>query len=160
MLSTGKAAMAIGWPGWYVSADQWTVGFMALSGRANPSSAAYNSNVYGIWTLGVADSSMHKEEAVALLQYLMDPEVQLDSVEAGGVPCRYSVLTNQEVLRFHPEYEEICNALESGQYRPIMTEWNDFLEILGRYLEAIMKDEVTPQKGLMAAEDELQELMK
>lgn len=160
MLSTGKAAMAIGWPGWYVSADQWTVGFMALSGRANPSSAAYNSNVYGIWTLGVADSSLHKEEAVALLEYLMNPDVQMDSVEAGGVPCRYSVLTNQEVLRFHPEYEEICNALESGQYRPIMMEWNAFSDILGKYLEAIINEELTPQKGLMAAEDELQELMK
>ena len=63
-------------------------------------------------------------------------------------------------MRFHPEYEEICNALESGQYRPIMMEWNAFSDILGRYLEAIINEELTPQKGLMAAEDELQELMK
>lgn len=158
-LSTGEAAMAIGWPGWYVASDDWTVGFMALSGHANAVSPAYNSNLYGIWTLGVARTSTHKDEAVELLEYLMDPDVQKQSVEAKGVPCRYSVLTDKEVLRFHPEFEEICNALESGQYRPIMTEWNEFSDILGKHMRMILQEEISPQKGLMAAEDELQELM-
>ena len=89
----------------------------------------------------------------------MDPDVQKLSVESKGVPCRYSVLTDKEVLRFHPEFEEICNALESGQYRPIMTEWNEFSDILGKHMRMILQEEISPQKGLMAAEDELQELM-
>ncbi len=155
-LSKGEAAMAIGWPGWYVSADANAVDFIALSGRSNAAAPAYNSNVYGIWTLGVANSSEHKSEAVRLLEYLMDPGVQLKSVDAGGVPCRYSVLTNEDVLIKYPEYGEICNALEAGQYRPIMTEWNEFSEILGTHMQTIIDDEIGLQKGLIAAEDELQ----
>ncbi|MCR4999129.1 MAG: extracellular solute-binding protein [Lachnospiraceae bacterium] len=154
-LKNGEGAMAIGWPGWYMADDADTIGYCALSGRANPNGPAYNSNVYGIWTLGVPKNSPNKEEAIALLEHLMDPQNQLESVAYGGVPCRYSALLNEDVLKTNPHYEEICNALESGQYRPIMSNWNDFSEVLGGYMREIMDGTYDVPEGMAAAQEEL-----
>lgn len=157
-LESGEAAMAIGWPGWYAEVDSDKVGFCALTGRSFPEAASYNSNVYGIWTLGVAETSRHKELSVALLEYLMDPEVQKATVGVGGVPCRYSTLTDPDVLKIHPDYEAICTALESGQYRPIMSNWDEFLDILGGHMKQILNGDVVAEEGLQAAQAELEQL--
>lgn len=62
-------------------------------------------------------NSQNKELAAELLTYLMDPEVQKSTVASGGVPCRYSSLQDPEVLATYPQYEVVCQALESGVYR-------------------------------------------
>lgn len=159
-LVNGEAAMAIGWPGWYVAEDAESMGYTALSGRSYSGGAAYNANVYGIWTLGVASTSDEPVLAVELLEYLMDPQVQKASIEMGGVPCRYSSLLDVDVLEEYPHYESICTALESGQYRPIMSQWNEFSDILGKYLEQIIREEVSVKAGLDAAQEELEQLMQ
>ena len=159
-LVEGKAAMAIGWPGWYANIDSEDVGFCALSGRAFEGAAAYNSNVYGIWTLGVSATSQHQKESVDLLKYLMDQDVQRESVAHGGVPCRYSVLLDSNVVREYPEYASICDALETGQYRPITPKWNDFSEIFGAHLRQILDGDVGVESGLEAAQAELVDLMR
>ena len=89
---------------------------------------------------------------------LFESAAALNSVEAGGVPCRYSCLLNEDVLAEHPHYEEICNALEAGQYRPIMSNWNEFSEVLGGYMREIMEGTYDVPTGLAAAQEELMNL--
>ncbi len=158
-IDSGDSLMAIGWPGWYMPSNTSTADYGPLEGRASADDAVYNANVYGIWTLGVCSDSTNPEMAVKLIEYLMDPEVQRESISAGGVPCRYSSLNNQEVLEKYPHYKSICLALESGQYRPIITQWNEFCEILGSHMREAIEGTKSSADCLNEAQKELEELM-
>lgn len=154
------AAMGIGWPGWYTPERNGTADYAAITGRATASSPSYNANVYGIWTIGVPNNSQNKEYAVELVEYLMDPYVQKETVDYGGVPCRYSSLADPEIQQKFPQYKTVLTALEGGVYRPIMEEWPEFYTILGTKMDLIIKGEVDLDKGLAEAQEELEEMLQ
>ena len=158
-VDTGAGTMGIGWPGWYTPTADSPADYIALSGAASAGAEAFNSNVYGIWTIGVPANSQNKELAVELLKYLMDPEVQKSTVPSGGVPCRYSSLQDEEVLATYPQYAVVCDALETGVYRPVIAEWTQFYTILGTEMDNIINGIKTVDQGLADAQTQLEELM-
>lgn len=159
-IANGAAAMAIGWPGWYTPTARSSSDYIALTGKVTDDSTAYNANIYGIWTIGVPENAQNKELSVKLLKYLMDPEVQKSTIEAGGVPCRYSSLTDEAILKENPPFEAVLEALESGIYRPVMEEWPDFYTILGTEMGNIIEGEKSIDEGLSDAQSQLEELLK
>ena len=56
------------------------------------------------------------------------------------------------LLSQNPHYAAICDALENGTYRPIMTDWIAFYTILGEQLQRILDGEVTLEEGLYSAQ--------
>ncbi len=157
-IEAGSMATAIGWPGWY-SADSVSTDYVAFPGKAAPDSPSFNSNIYGIWTLGITDNSTNKELACELLTYLMDRDVQKATVADGGVPCRYSSLTDPDILAANPHLSEICTALENGIYRPVIQEWPRFYTILGKEMKKILNGDIPVKDGLDLAQSELEVLM-
>ncbi len=158
-IANGAAAMAVGWPGWYTPTAKSSSDYIAIHGRVTDSSTEYNANVYGIWTIGIPRNTSKKELAVKLLKYLMDPEVQKSTIEYGGVPCRYSSLKDEEVLKANPPLKAVCKALENGVYRPVMEEWPDFYTILGNQMEKIISGDKSVDEGLEDAQRELEEML-
>lgn len=158
-IANGAAAMAIGWPGWYTPTARSSSDYIALTGKVSDESQAYNANVYGIWTIGVPENAKNKELSLKLLKYLMDRDVQKGTIEYGGVPCRYSSLSDEEVLKENPPFKAVRLALESGVYRPVIEEWPLFYKILGSYMEKMIKGEISVDEGLLEAQKELEELM-
>ena len=159
-IANKAATMGIGWPGWYTPTKNSTMDYLAITGRAFEFSVPYNANIYGIWTIGVPNNSMKKEKAVKLLEYLMDPKLQKETVSWGGVPCRYSSLKASDVLEKFPQYKVVCKALEGGVYRPVMQEWTEFYTILGKELKLILDEEKNTAEGLRDAQRLLEELMR
>ncbi|MBR1404876.1 MAG: extracellular solute-binding protein [Treponema sp.] len=153
-----SAAVGIGWPGWYTPTRNSSMDYLALTGRVNGTSRAYNANIYGIWTVGIPENSRHKEQAAMLLRYLMDADVQKETVAYGGVPCRYSSLKDTHVLEKFPQYEVVCKALENGVYRPVMEDWSEFYTILGGEMKRIISGEKSLLTGLSSAQVKLQEM--
>ena len=158
-VDTGAGTMGIGWPGWYTPTAETPADYIALSGAATKDGEKHNSNVYGIWTIGIPANSTHKELAKELLAYLMDADVQKSTVPAGGVPCRYSSLQDEEVLATYPQYEVVCAALESGMYRPVIAEWTEFYTILGTEMDNIIHGVKDIDAGLADAQAALEDLM-
>ena len=158
-IESGKMVTAVGWPGWY-NTDNKQTDYGAFPGKVSENSQSYNSNIYGIWMIGVTENSTNKEMAVELLKHLMDKDVQKSTVESGGVPCRYSTLKDTEVLKIEPHFKDICTALENGVYRPIMQEWPRFYTILGGEMMKILNGNVSVSDGLRVAQEELEALMK
>ncbi len=158
-IANKAAAMGIAWPGWYTPSDHSSANYLALSGRVADDSKAYHANVYGVWTIAIPANSTKKEMAAELLTYLMDPEVQKRTVPSGGVPCRYSVLQDQEVLAKYPQFVEVCHALENGVYRPIMEEWPDFYQILGTEMKEMIEGRKDVSEGLSDAQEELEDML-
>ena len=158
-VDSGAATMGIAWPGWYTPTADSAADYIALSGKATDDAQAYNANVYGSWCLGIPSNSQNKELAAELLTYLMDPEVQYGTVASGGVPCRYSSLQDEEVLAEYPQYEVVCQALESGVYRPVISQWTEFYTTLGSEMDNIINGAKTVEEGLNDAQAALEELM-
>ena len=151
-IESGTQTLAVGWPGWYAP-DSVNSDYCAFPGD-------HNSNIYGIWTLGIPSNCRYKSSAAQLLTYLMDPDVQKSTIPSGGVPCRYSCLTDPEMAAANPHLEVICSALENGIYRPSTRKWPEFYAILGSRMSEIMYGKLSVDDGLTLAQEELEALMK
>ncbi len=159
-IEDGTAACAVGWPGWYDADNAKESEYIAFPGKISEGSDKHNSNIYGIWTLGIPANSTNKSLSCELLKYLMDKDVQKKTIEYGGVPCRYSSLTDPDIVAENPHFSVICTALENGVYRPVIREWSRFYTILGNQMRSIMMGEVSLEDGLILAQGELEALMK
>ena len=159
-IANKAAAMGIGWPGWYTPTRNSSMDYLAITGRSSKGSKPRNANIYGVWMLGVPSASKKHTLSVKLLDYLMSPSVQRETVIKGGVPCRYSSLCAPEVQKKFPQYTMILSALEGGVYRPAMQEWSKFYTILGAHLKAIFSEDADAETELKSAQSELESMLK
>lgn len=155
----GTAALGQAWPGWYVPSADTAASYTVIPTKLDDNDTPKNTSMYGVWCIGIPANAPHKDLAKALLEYVMSPEVQLESIEVGGVPCRYSSLMNEDVLKTYPQYETVCAALESGVYRPVIAEWTQFTNILGTEMDNIIQGVKTIDQGLADAQAELDLLL-
>ena len=155
----GTAALGQAWPGWYVPTADTTANYPVIPTKLNDSDTPKNTSMYGVWCIGIPNNAPHKDLALELLEYVMSPEVQLASIEVGGVPCRTSCLLNEDVLATYPQYETVCAALQTGVYRPVIAEWTQFTNILGTEMDNIIQGTKTIDQGLADAQTQLVELM-
>lgn len=154
-IANKSAALGVGWPGWYTPTNNSSMDYIALTGKRDRNSRAFNANVYGIWALGIPANCQHKDYAVKLLKYIMEPEIQKASVAYGGVPCRYSSLKDPEILAKFPQYEAVRTALENGIYRPVIAQWTGFYTILGKEMNSIISGEKSVETGLSDAQKQI-----
>ena len=135
--------MGQGWPGWYVPTADGAANYTVIPTKLDDADTAKNTSMYGVWTIGICNNSQNKELTLKLLEYLMDKDIQLASIDIGGVPCRYSCLTNADVLA-----KSDLNRLRGwrGVYRPVIEEWQNSPNILGTEMDAVIQ-----AQGMMAA---------
>lgn len=155
----GNAALGQAWPGWYVPTADSKASYTVIPTKLDDSDTPKNTSMYGVWCIGIPNNAPHKDLAIELLEYVMSPEVQLKSIDVGGVPCRESCLMNADVLKTYPQYETVCSALKTGVYRPVIAEWTQFTTILGTEMDNIIQGTKTIDKGLADAQTQLEELM-
>ena len=158
-INGGTAALGQAWPGWYVPTADTNANYTVIPTKLNDSDTPKNTSMYGVWCIGIPNNAPHKDLALELLEYVMSPEVQLASIEVGGVPCRTSCLLNEDVLATYPQYETVCAALQTGVYRPVIAEWTQFTNILGTEMDNIIQGTKTIDQGLADAQTQLVELM-
>ena len=155
----GTAALGQGWPGWYVPTADSNANYTVIPTKLNDADAPNNTSMYGVWTIGICNNSQNKELTMKLMEYLMDAETQLESVDLGGVPCRYSCLLNKDVLAKYPHLETVCGALETGVYRPVIAEWAEFTNILGAEMDTVIQGTKDMDTALNAAQAALEDLL-
>lgn len=155
----GNAALGQAWPGWYVPTADSKASYTVIPTKLDDSDTPKNTSMYGVWCIGIPNNAPHKDLALELLEYVMSPEVQLKSIDVGGVPCRESCLMNADALKTYPQYETVCSALKTGVYRPVIAEWTQFTTILGTEMDNIIQGTKTIDKGLADAQTQLEELM-
>ena len=71
-----------------------------------------------------------------------------------------AVTQDEEVLATYPQYAVVCDALETGVYRPVIAEWTQFYTILGAEMDNIVNGVKTVDQGLADAQTQLEALMK
>lgn len=158
-IDNGDAALGQGWPGWYVPKADSKANYTVIPTKLNAADTAKNTSMYGVWTVGICNNSQNKEMTLKLLEYLMNAETQMQSIDGGGVPCRYSCLLDEAVLAKFPHLETVCAALETGVYRPRIEQWSDFTNVLGTEMDTIIQGTKTMDQGLADAQKALEDLM-
>ena len=158
-IDNGNAALGLGWPGWYVPTADGAANYTVMPGKLNDSDTQKKASMQGVWTVGICNNSQNKELTLELLKYLMDAEVQKESIDLGGVPCRYSCLLDEDVLAKYPHLEQVCGALETGVYRPVIAEWAEFTNILGTEMDSVIQGVKTMDQGLADAQSALEALL-
>lgn len=158
-VTAGETALAQIWPGWYVPTADGPANYTTIPTKLNDSDTEKNVALQGVWCIGIPNNAPHKDLALELLEYVMSPEVQLATVENGGVPCRYSSLLDETVLETYPHLETVCGALETGVYRPVIEEWTEFTNILGTEMDNVIQGTKTIDQGLADAQSLLEDLM-
>lgn len=158
-IDNGDAALGVGWPGWYVPKADSKASYTVIPTKLNASDTAKKTSMYGVWTVGICNNSQNKDLTMKLLNYLMSAEVQMKTIDGGGVPCRYSCLLNKDVLAKLPHLETVCSALETGVYRPVMEQWSDFTNILGTEMDTVIQGTKSMDQGLADAQKALEQLM-
>ena len=158
-VENGDGALAVIWPGWYSPTEDGPADYCVIPAKLTDDGQEQNTSVLGVWDLAVMANTTHKDLAVKLIEYLTDKDVQMASVENGGVPCRKSILEDADVLAAHPQFAAIEGALEKGASRPVMTQWSDFCEILGTEIDSICTGVDDMDTGLANAQSQLEELM-
>lgn len=155
----GTAALGQGWPGWYVPTADSNANYTVIPTKLNDADEPNNTSMYGVWTIGICNNSQNKELTMKLMEYLMDAETQLESVDLGGVPCRYSCLLDEAVLAKYPHLETVCGALETGVYRPVIAEWAEFTNILGAEMDTVIQGTKDMDTALNDAQAALEDLL-
>ena len=89
--------------------------------------------------------------------YAQEPG-QSGIVRVADGDSRY-VFQDEKVLAEYPQYEVVCQALESGVYRPVISQWTEFYTTLGSEMDNIINGAKTVEEGLNDAQEALEELM-
>ena len=159
-VTSGETALAQIWPGWYTPTADGPADYTTIPTKLTDDSQPLDAvALQGVWCIGIPGHAPNKELALALLEYVMSPQVQLESIEHDGVPCRYSCLTDPTVLETYPHLETVCGALETGVYRPVIEEWTEFTNILGTEMDNVIQGTKTLDEALSYAQEQLEQLM-
>ena len=159
-VTSGETALAQIWPGWYTPTADGPADYITIPTKLTDDSQPLDAvALQGVWCIGIPDNAPNKELALELLEYVMSPQVQLESIEHDGVPCRNSCLTDPTVLETYPHLETVCGALETGVYRPVIEEWTEFTNILGTEMDNVIQGTKTLDEALSYAQEQLEQLM-
>ncbi|MCD6377188.1 MAG: extracellular solute-binding protein [Caldisericaceae bacterium] len=149
-----------GWPGFELNVQQFNethgtsakVGVMEVPYFKRPETKA----VYGGWNLMVAENSKHKEEAVKFIKFLHEEENQKLLFTSGGyLPSLKSVYADSGLMTQYPEIKKLYRLLQNGQHRPMRSDYTRISDILSFYFHQFLKNEMTIQQALEAAENEI-----
>lgn len=159
-VSSGKGALSLGWPSWYISGENSTAEYAAIPNKINESSEAHSTGMIGNWMMGVTANSKNKEMALKFLQYVTSKEVQAETAEKGGVPTRTSVLSDSSLNEKYPYFKTLLEATENSVIRPRTSHWADIETAYGTELSNAISGTKTIDQALADAKTAIEAIMK
>ena len=159
-VASGKAAMSLGWPSWYISGGASTAGYAKIPGKAAPDSTEYSSGVIGNWLMGVPANTQHQELAIKLLTYLTSAQTQMTAASVGAVPTRTSVFVDTEMSEKYPFYATLLDATEKSVERPRTPRWGDIENVFGIELSNAITGIKTVDQALADAKVAIENTLK
>ena len=111
------------------------------------------SSVLGGWNLMVSKHSRKKEAAVRFIKYITSPKVQEQLFEhLTYLPIREAVYSNMNFVNRHPDLSYFRTLLDSGCWRPSMTDYTQISDILSYHIHQALQNELSTDDALNAAQ--------
>ncbi|WP_110931512.1 extracellular solute-binding protein [Paenibacillus bouchesdurhonensis] len=159
-LSTGQAAMALGWPSWFITGEEASAEYSPVPAQVADGAEAFATGMIGNWMMGVTANSKKPELAAEFLTFITSRDIQKQMVEHGGVPTRKSAYLDSELSTKYKHFPVQLEALENSMARPRTPLWSRVEEALGTELSAAIAGTKTVEDALSAANQEIDQIMK
>lgn len=159
----GKALFERNWPyAWSLhQADNSNVqGKVGISPLPHFESGTSASTLGG-WHIGISGFSDKKAEAWEFLKFILSYDIQKKlALGLGWNPGRKDIYTDNEVLQRMPHFSDLRGVFENAVSRPNVPYYTRISEVLQRYLNAALADELTAEEALLKAEEEAQKVVE
>ena len=157
-VTSGEAAIALGWPSWFISGSGSSAEIEQIPGQKNSSSEVLPTGEIGNWLLGVTNNSSNKELALEAVKYLTSKEVQEKALEFGGIPTRNSIFRDSQILAKYPFFEAIYSGTNNSRVRPRTTKWSRIEEVFGEELFKCINNEQSVDETIVNSQKAIQTL--
>ena len=158
-VSSGKAAMSLGWPSWYISGESASAGYASIPSKARTASPVFRTGMIGNWMMGVTANSENIELALKFLKYVTSAESQKKAAGFGGVPTRTSVFTDSELVAKFPHYATILASTKNSVVRPRTPLWTDIEAAFGIELSNAISGTKSVDEALTDAQVTIEGIM-
>ena len=157
-VSSGEAAIALGWPSWFISGHGTSAAIAQIPGKKTASSQVLATGEIGNWLLGVTTNSKDPQLALKLATYLTSEEVQRQALEYGGVPTRKSIFRDPEVLSQYPFFEQLYSGTNNSRVRPRTTKWSRIEEVFGEELIECIDGKISVDEAITNSQKAIEDL--
>lgn len=159
-VAEGRAAMALGWPSWFISGEQSQADYAPIPSKAQAGGASMSTGMIGNWMMGVAANSQNAELAAKFLTFITSADTQKKMVEHGGVPTRKSVYLDNELAGKYKHFPVQLEALQNSVARPRTPKWSQVEDALGAELSAAIAGTKSVDDALSAANQAIDKIMQ
>ena len=133
-INNKEAAVALGWPSWFITGEGATASIAQIPGKVYVISETYATGEIGNWLLGVTTNSKNPDLALEFAKYLTSAEVQKEAIVHGGIPTRKSVFKDPSIIAEYPYFEQIYSGTNNSRVRPRTTKWSEIEVVFGEEL--------------------------
>ena len=159
-VSEGKAAMALGWPSWFITGENASADYAPIPSKATVNGQETSTGMIGNWMMGVTANSQNKELAAEFLSFITSSDTQKKMVEHGGVPTRKSVYLDSELAAQYKHFPVMLEALQNSVARPRTEKWSRVEEALGVELSAAIAETKSIEAALADANEAINQIMQ
>lgn len=158
-ITDGEAAVALGWPSWFISGDGPTATISQIPGKKSASSEALATGEIGNWLMGITKNSANPDLALECMIYLTSANVQKKALGYGGIPTRISVFKDDTVISEYPYFEMIYTGTNNSRVRPRTTKWSKIEEVFGDELVKCIDNQQTIDDTIVNSQNRINVLM-
>ncbi|WP_022766397.1 extracellular solute-binding protein [Butyrivibrio sp. XPD2006] len=133
-INNNEAAIALGWPSWFITGDGASASIAQIPGKVYVISETYATGEIGNWLLGVTTNSKNPDLALELAIYLTSADVQREAIDHGGIPTRKSVFKDPSIIAQYPYFKQIYSGTNNSRVRPRTTKWSEIEVVFGEEL--------------------------
>ncbi len=109
-------------------------------------------SILGGWNLMISKYSLHKEESLTFVKFLLSKNVQEIMYEEGGyLPTNTSVYEDRKFMNKHPDLRFYLELLNTGVNRPSLPDYTRISDIISYFINLAIKQKMTPQAALSEA---------
>ncbi|REK75590.1 extracellular solute-binding protein [Paenibacillus paeoniae] len=159
-VSEGRAAMALGWPSWFISGEEAKADYAPIPSKGDADGQPVATGMIGNWMMGVTANSQNAELAAQFLTFITSSDSQKQMVAHGGVPSRKSVYLDSELSAKYKHFPVQLEALQNSVARPRTTKWSRVEEALGAELSAAIAGTKSVEAALTAANQAIDQVMQ
>lgn len=163
VLTAGNASMMMNWPFmWKPANDPETSQIVGSLGSAIlPAGPAGSASIDGTDAWTITNTSAAPEQAMDLVAFYLDPEVQKRQVlDTGWLPIRLSVLEDPEVQEGAPNAATVLEQAQLPYDSFVTPDYNEVTQALGTEIQRALGGAKTPEEALADASDQVAEIVK
>ncbi len=163
--ASGKAAIMSPWITDIMPLDDPEQSLVADSYATAPTVMAEGVEQHtpiGGYSLGVSKFSKNQDLAKDFLAWFTTPQTSYKFATTGGLPARYSLINNEELLAEYPYYTTMQQIVDTAfvAFRPQIPESFEIMDTVGSYIGQYLDGSMELEDAMNTANSEVAEILK